>query len=108
MPNPFTSAYAPQVLGQQFQMPATNALQQQQAFQNAAMNQMQGLVGQAGQPAQGYTGTSALALANALRKGGKTVLSDEQKAEISQLGSSSMNPFSDYNRGTNGWGHYGE
>lgn len=46
-------------------------------------------------------------MATALRQG-NTQLSPEQKAEISQLGSNSWNPFSDYNRGTNGWGNYGE
>jgi hypothetical protein len=28
--------------------------------------------------------------------------------QVSQLGSSTSNPFSNYNMGTNGWGNYGE
>jgi hypothetical protein len=48
-------------------------------------------------------------MASALRQTNQPMqLSDAQKAEISQLGSSSWNPFSDYNRGTNGFGNYGE
>lgn len=46
-------------------------------------------------------------MANALRQG-NTQLSPQQKAEISQLGSNSWNPWSDYNTGNNGWGNYGE
>ena len=47
-------------------------------------------------------------MASALRNTGPTQLSPEQKAELAQLGSNSWNPWSDYNRGTNGWGNYGE
>lgn len=48
-------------------------------------------------------------MANALRQNNTPMqLSDAQKAEIAQLGSNSWNPWSDYNRGTNGWGNYGE
>lgn len=108
MPNPYLQAFAPQAMDFQYQMPNSNALQQQEAFRNQAMQQMGSLVGQAGQPAQGYTGTSALAMANALRKGNTTQLSDEQKAEISALGSSPTNKLSGYNTGMFGWGNYGE
>lgn len=52
-------------------------------------------------------GFSPQQMANALRQG-NTQLTDQQKAEINQLGSNSWNPYSDYNRGTNGWGNYGE
>lgn len=109
MPNPYLQAFAPQVMDYQYQMPNANALQQQEAFRNQAMQQMGSLVSQAGQPAQGYTGSSALALANALRKGGDTTqLSDAQKSEISALGSSPTNKLSGYNTGMFGWGNYGE
>lgn len=48
-------------------------------------------------------------MAKALRQSNTPMqLSDAQKAEIAQLGSNSWNPLSDYNRGTNGWGNYGE
>jgi hypothetical protein len=30
------------------------------------------------------------------------------QSQVSQLGSSTSNPFSNYNMGTGGWGNYGE
>ena len=80
---------------------------QQQANQQAALAQQNQLVNQAGE-SQGGGGMNPMALASMLRKGGGTQLSDAQKSEINQLGSNSWNPMSDYNRGTNGWGNYGE
>ena len=80
---------------------------QQQANQQAALAQQNQLVNQAGE-SQGGGGMNPLAMAAMLRKGGGTQLSDAQKSEINQLGSNSWNPMSDYNRGTNGWGNYGE
>jgi hypothetical protein len=80
---------------------------QQQMNQQAALAQQNQLVNQAGQT-QGGGGMNPMALAAMLRKGDGTQLSDAQKSEISQLGSNSWNPMSDYNRGTNGWGNYGE
>jgi hypothetical protein len=107
--NPYTSAFAPMVSNAEYQMPNTQALQQQQLFQNAMAQQQQGLVNEAGQvQGGGVSGLNPLAMASMLRKGGGTQLSDAQKSEISQLGSNSWNPLSDYNRGTNGWGYYGE
>jgi len=32
----------------------------------------------------------------------------ELQNQVSQLGSSTWNPLSDYNMGTNGWGNFGE
>jgi hypothetical protein len=80
---------------------------QQQANQQAALAQQNQLVNQAGESQSGG-GMNPMALASMLRKGGGTQLSDAQKSEINQLGSNSWNPMSDYNRGTNGWGNYGE
>lgn len=75
----------------------------------AALQQMNQLAAEAGQTGgSGVSGLNPLAMAAMLRKGGGTQLSDAQKAEISQLGSNSWNPMSDYNRGTNGFGNYGE
>lgn len=37
-----------------------------------------------------------------------TTPSNAQKSEVSGLGSSTWNPYSDYNTGANGWGNYGE
>jgi hypothetical protein len=47
-------------------------------------------------------------MANALRQGNTTQQSEMQKQEINRLGSNTWNPYSDYNRGTNGFGNYGE
>jgi hypothetical protein len=90
---------------QQF-MPTTQAT----GYGNqAALQQMNQLVNQAGQPTGGgMGGMNPMAMANMLRKGNTTQLSNAQKAEISQLGSNSWNPMSDYNTGNNGWGNYGE
>lgn len=91
---------------QQRFMPTTSAT----GYGNqAALQQMNQLAAQAGQSTSGgMGGLSPLAMASMLRKGGVTQLSDAQKAEISQLGSNSWNPMSDYNTGNNGWGNYGE
>jgi hypothetical protein len=82
---------------------------QQQANQQAALAQQNQLVNQAGQT-QGGGGMNQLALAMMLRgkKPDGTQISPEMKSEIEQLGSNTWNPFSDYNRGTNGFGNYGE
>jgi len=80
---------------------------QQQANQQAALAQQNQLVNQAGQT-QGNAGMNQLAMAAMLRKKDGTQESDMQKQEIEKLGSNTWNPMSDYNRGTNGWGNYGE
>jgi hypothetical protein len=74
--------------------------QQQSALQ--AMQQGQQLAQQAlGTPQQ-------IQMANALRQGNATQPSTMQMQEINKLGSNTWNPYSDYNRGTNGFGNYGE
>jgi hypothetical protein len=94
----------------------------QQAMQNMAMQQAQGLTQDAGRTAQG--GMNPLAMAMMLRKGEKPQGSSNLGArlnmalnsqaspylqnQVSQLGSSTSNPFSDYNMGTGGFGNYGE
>ena len=94
----------------------------QQAMQNAAMQQAQGLTQDAGRTVQG--GMNPLAMAMMLRKGEKPQGSSNLGArlnmalnsqaspylqnQVSQLGSSTSNPFSDYNMGTGGFGNYGE
>jgi hypothetical protein len=78
-----------------------NTQGQQQSVQQA-MQQGQQLAAQAlGTPQQ-------IQMANALRQGNPTQQSDMQKQEINMLGSNTWNPYSDYNRGTNGFGNYGE
>jgi hypothetical protein len=94
----------------------------QQAMQNMAMQQAQGLTQDAGRTVQG--GMNPLAMAMMLRKGEKPQGSSNLGArlnmalnsqaspylqnQVSQLGSSTSNPFSDYNMGTGGFGNYGE
>jgi hypothetical protein len=94
----------------------------QQANQNMAMQQGNQLTQQAGQTAQ-KGGMNPLAMAMALR--GKAPVSTSNlgaradmalnsqaspmlQDQVSQLGSNTWNPLSNYNMGTNGWGNYGE
>jgi len=101
MPNPYITFQE-----QQKFMPTTQAT----GYGNqAALQQMNQLTAQAGQSTGGgMGGMNPLAMANMLRKGNQTQLSDAQKAEISQLGSSATNPFSGYNMGNMGFGNYAE
>jgi hypothetical protein len=94
----------------------------QQAMQNAAMQQAQGLTQDAGRTVQG--GMNPMAMAMMLRKGEKPQSTSNLGArvdmalnsqaspylqdQVAQLGSSTSNPFSNYNMGTGGWGNYGE
>jgi len=95
----------------------------QQATQNAALAQQNQLINQAGQvPESG--GMNPMAMAMALR-GGKPKIDSSMlgarmdmalnskaspylQDQVSQLGSSTSNPFSNYNMGTGGFGNYGE
>jgi len=102
--------------------PVFQNIASQQANQNMAMQQGQGLPQAAGQNAQG--GMNPMALAMMLRQGqpqsGSSNLgarmdmalnsqaSPMLQDEVSRLGSSTSNPFSNYNMGTGGFGNYGE
>jgi len=102
--------------------PVYQNIANQQAMQNAAMQQAQGLTQDAGRTVQG--GMNPLAMAMMLRKGEKPQGSSNLGArldmalnsqaspylqnQVSQLGSSTSNPFSNYNMGTGGFGNYGE
>lgn len=102
MPNPYITFQEQQQL-----IPTTSAT----GYGNqAALQQMNQLAAEAGQTGGGggVGGLNPLAMAAMLRKGTGTQLSDLQKTEIGKLGSNSWNPMSDYNRGTNGFGNYGE
>ena len=107
---------------QQGLMPVFQNIAQQQQNQNAALAQQNQLVNQAGQTGQ-QGGMNPMAMAMALRnkKPGETSnfgaradmalnsqASPYLQDQVSQLGSSTSNPFSNYNMGTNGWGNYGE
>ena len=82
--------------------PVMQNTQNQQQLVNQALIQ-------GGQLAQQALGTpQQIQMANALRQGNPTQQSDMQKQEINMLGSNTWNPYSDYNRGTNGFGNYGE
>jgi hypothetical protein len=97
----------------------------QQANQNMAMQQGNQLTQQAGQTGQ-QGGMNPMAMAMALRGGKKpeggatsnlgarvdmalnSQASPMLQDQVSQLGSNTWNPLSNYNMGTNGWGNYGE
>jgi len=82
--------------------PIMQNLQGQQSSAQQALQQGQLLGQQAlGTPQQ-------IQMANALRQSNPTQQSEMQKQEIRRLGSNTWNPYSDYNRGTNGFGNYGE
>jgi hypothetical protein len=82
--------------------PVMQNLQGQQSSAQQALQQGQLLGQQAlGTPQQ-------IQMANALRQNNTTQQSEMQKQEIRRLGSNTWNPYSDYNRGTNGFGNYGE
>lgn len=96
----------------------------QQANQNMAMQQGMNLTNQAGMTGKGQAGVGMdpKAMAEMLRKGkdmGANVMARADMAlnsqaspylqdQVSQLGSSTSNPFSNYNMGTGGFGNYGE
>jgi len=102
--------------------PAFQNIGLQQANQNAAMQQGQALTQAAGQTGQGG-GMNPMAMAAMLRgkpQGDNSMLgarvdmalnsqaSPYLTDQVSQLGSSTSNPFSNYNLGTGGFGNYGE
>jgi len=105
--------------------PVFQNISQQQANQNMAMQQGMDLTNQAGMTTKGQQAGVAIdpkAMAEMLRKGkdmGANVMARADMAlnsqaspylqdQVSQLGSSTSNPFSNYNLGTGGFGNYGE
>lgn len=105
--------------------PVFQNIAQQQANQNMALQQGMNLTNQAGMTGQGNqagVGLDPKAMAEMLRKGkdmGANVMARADMAmnsqaspylqdEVSRLGSSTSNPFSNYNMGTGGFGNYGE
>jgi hypothetical protein len=105
--------------------PVFQNIAQQQANQNMALQQGMDLTNQAGMTGQGNqagVGLDPKAMAEMLRKGkdmGANVMARADMAmnsqaspylqdEVSRLGSSTSNPFSNYNMGTGGFGNYGE
>lgn len=123
MPSPYFTTVAPYFAQQdQGLSPVFQNIAQQQQNQNAALQQQNQQVQQAGQVQGGGGGMNPLAMAAMLRgkQGGMGNLgaradmalnsqaSPYLQDQVSQLGSSTWNPLSNYNMGTNGWGNYGE
>ena len=125
MPNPYTNTYMPNGFDGQDQQglnPVFQNIGAQQQFQNQQLGFENQLAQQAGQTQNGV-GANQLAMAMALRNknpnttsnfGARADMAMNSQAspylqdQVSQLGSSTSNPFSNYNMGTNGWGNYGE
>ena len=78
--------------------PVFQNISQQQANQNAAMQQAQGLTQQAGQTAQG--GMNPMALAMMLRKGKPQSQQDINAKDVQMGGLSTYNPYTQYNVST--------
>jgi hypothetical protein len=104
--------------------PVFQNIAQQQANQNMALQQGMNLTNQAGMTTEGKqagVGLDPMAMAQMLRNqpgtsnfGARADMAMNSQAspylqsQVNQLGSSTSNPFSDYNMGINGWGNYGE
>jgi hypothetical protein len=102
--------------------PVFQNIAQQQANQNMAMQQGQQMAQQAAQNSQQSGGMNPMMMAAMLRKGKgdnstlgarmdmalNSQASPYLKDQVAQLGSSTSNPFSNYNMGTGGFGNYGE
>ena len=120
-PNPYIQQGQQQDIGGL--SPVFQNMAAQQASQNAAMQQGAGLNQQAMELGQQSGSMNPLLMAAALRNGKKidtsnlgarmdmalnSQASPMLQDQVSQLGSSTSNPFSNYNMGTGGFGNYGE
>jgi hypothetical protein len=129
MNNPYTSIFAPQSMQGGDMSPQMMNTSGRDGLQNALNSQGGQLAQQALSTGQSpASGVNPFALAQALRQGapvgtGSDMLgtlgaradmamnsqaSPMLQDQVSQLGSSTSNPLSNYNMGTNGWGNYGE
>ena len=131
MPNEYLSAYAPMQSNAQYQQPQIMGQGSQEAMHQAMLNQQQQYNNQtaniagSGNPfasvARGINPMMmAMALRNGMPQGDNSTLgarmdmalnsqaSPYLQNQVSQLGSSTSNPFSNYNMGTGGFGNYGE
>jgi len=118
MPNPYITQVAPYMQQDQGLSPVFQNAAAQQQYMNQQLAQNNQLA-QPQQRQQSSSGMNPLAMANMLRQGGASPMdraaayfgtsnTPEMQAQVSQLGSNTYNPLSDYNMGTNGWGSYGE
>lgn len=121
--NPFTAAYAPATIADQQYQPTMQDISAQNAFTRQAMQQGMQLAQDASRTVP-TSGPSPSALAQALRAnkgaGGQmpwyqqaaavmgSTPSEQLQQNVTQLGSNTWNPWSDYNTGANGWGSFGE
>jgi hypothetical protein len=101
-----------------------NPVYQNANAQQQYMNQQLAHSNQLAQPQQlqrpqGSSSMNPLEMAKMLRQGGASPMdraaaylgtsnTPEMQAQVSQLGSNTYNPMSDYNLGINGWGSFGE
>ena len=123
MPSPYFTTVAPYFAQQdQGLNPLFQNIAQQQQNQNAALQQQMQNNQMAGQVQGGGGGMNPMAMAAMLRNkqggmgnlGARADMALNSQAspylqdQVSQLGSSTWNPLSNYNIGTNGWGNYGE
>jgi hypothetical protein len=121
MPNPYITqvpSYMQQ--DQQGLMPVFQNAAAQQQYMNQQLAQSNQLAQpQQLQRPQSSLGMNPLEMAKMLRQGGASPMdraaaylgtsnTPEMQAQVSQLGSNTYNPMSDYNMGTNGWGSFGE
>ena len=125
MDNSYTSTYMPNGMPQDQQ--GLSPVFQNVGAQQQYMNQQLAQSNQLAQPQNqksGYSGMNPMDLAKMLRKDpnapqGNSLMdrasayfgtqnTPEMQAQVSQLGSNTWNPMSNYNMGTNGWGSFGE
>ena len=127
MPNPYTNQFIPSGFEDQNQQ-GLGPVFQNIGAQQQYLNQQIAQSNQNAQPTSrgtNYSGLNPLAMASMLRKNDPnapqgasmmdrasnyfgTQQSPEMQSEISQLGSNTWNPASNYYTGKNGWGNYGE
>ena len=120
MPNPYITQVAPYMQQDQGLSPVFQNAAAQQQYMNQQLAQNNQLA-QPQQRQQSSSGMNPLAMANMLRQNVNgaspmdraaayfgTSNTPEMQAQVSQLGSNTYNPLSDYNMGTNGWGSFGE
>ena len=120
MPNPYITqvpSYMQQ--DQQGLMPVFQNTAAQQANMNQQLAQANQLAQPQQQRPQNSSGMNPMLMASMLRQGGASPMdraaayfgtsnTPEMQAQVSQLGSNTWNPMSDYNTGRNGWGSFGE
>jgi hypothetical protein len=118
--NPYITQVAPYMSqDQQGLSPVFQNIGAQQQYMNQQLAQSNQMTQPQQQRPQSSSGMNPLDMAKMLRQGGASLMdraaayfgttnTPEMQAQVSQLGSNTYNPLSDYNMGTNGWGSFGE